>query len=97
MRFEVCSNAVRNLCVCVCVFFLMTDLEGLSDHDTKQSGRLLLVLQRNVLPASSGSLVFGSFSSNTGYMIHIHVLVFMNSPIYSLCVPRTILHIVHIL
>jgi len=78
-------------------FFVMTDLDRLSDHDTKQSGRLLPVLQRNVLPASSGPLVFGSFSNNTGYMIHIHVMAFMNPPIYSLRVPRSILYVIHIL
>jgi len=66
------------------IFFFMTDLDGLSELDTKQSGRLLPVLQRSGLPASSGSLVFGPFSNNTGYMIHIHVLAFMNPPTSSI-------------
>lgn len=63
----------------------MTDLDGLSDHDTKQSGKVLPLLQRNVLPASSGSLVFGSFSSNTGYMIHMCVGLYESSYIYLTC------------
>ena len=75
----------------------MIDLDRLSDHDSKQSGRLLPLVQRNMVPASSGSSVFVSFSGKTGYMIHIHVSAFMNLPVYSFKCSQVILHIIHLL